>query len=584
MVVYSRKFAGYCAAWAFLISFSFATRAQAATFCVDDFGDGPAKAGDCSGSCDSTPDCSLRDAIQAANADPDSDTIILPAGTYTLSQVGDKEDANASGDLDVLQSIEIQGAGEEKTVLRWSQDLNNQDRDRILDITPSGLSNVTVKLTGLTLQDGEIFNESPATAEGGGAIRNFGQLSLEGVVIRENILSAPGKLGGSAAQGGGIENDGTLNVLHTLIEKNVGSDGGGGIANFGSATIEASTLSGNITYNTGGGIRSISTLTMSNCTLSGNHADSDAGGIYIDNLGSETVDLENLTVTQNVADEEKDGSGDGGGLVLTQGTLKLGNTLVVGNTDQGGETPDCMVFGGQTIQSLGNNLIGDGLACTGLTDGDQGNIVGMDASLVLSPTLGDNGGPTPTHALLLNSPAIDAGPADCGVDEDQRGVQRPQGAACDIGAYETSGRVLADPTKIDFPDTHVGASSTPQTLTLTNVGERDLEIKNFTLQSGLEIFSVEVDACSGKLLAPGSSCQIEVGFKPEKAEGYVDLLNINTDVSQLSESVDLMGNGVQTGGCSFSEFAASSDGGSSLLLIFSGVVALLGVRCFKGPS
>jgi hypothetical protein len=85
------------------------------------------------------------------------------------------------------------------------------------------------------------------------------------------------------------------------------------------------------------------------------------------------------------------------------------------------------------------NLIGDGSG-SGITNTD-GNQVGKVSpnSLPIDPRLGplaDNGGPTRTHALLLGSPAIDAASTPDCPTTDQRGVLRPQGAACDIGSYE----------------------------------------------------------------------------------------------------------------------------------------------------
>jgi hypothetical protein len=81
-----------------------------------------------------------------------------------------------------------------------------------------------------------------------------------------------------------------------------------------------------------------------------------------------------------------------------------------------------------TIVSNGHNLDGDGTC--GL--GEPTDLPGTDP--LLGP-LADNGGPSETHALLPGSPAIDAGPPTCEAT-DQRGVPRPQEAACDIGAYE----------------------------------------------------------------------------------------------------------------------------------------------------
>ncbi len=87
------------------------------------------------------------------------------------------------------------------------------------------------------------------------------------------------------------------------------------------------------------------------------------------------------------------------------------------------------------------NLVGNGDGA-GITNGINGNLVGTTGDL-LDPKLGllaDNGGQTKTHALLPDSPALDAIPGgSCAVGNDQRGVSRPQGTNCDIGAFEWQG-------------------------------------------------------------------------------------------------------------------------------------------------
>ena len=108
----------------------------------------------------------------------------------------------------------------------------------------------------------------------------------------------------------------------------------------------------------------------------------------------------------------------------------INSSIVAGN--DASEGPE--VYG--VLTSKGYNLVQDTSACT-IAGDTTGNIIGQDP--LLGP-LRDNGGPTETHALLLGSPAIDAGSCqDAGgnpVLTDQRGVARPQGAGCDIGAYE----------------------------------------------------------------------------------------------------------------------------------------------------
>jgi hypothetical protein len=157
-------------------------------------------------------------------------------------------------------------------------------------------------------------------------------------------------------------------------------------------------------------------MTISNSTFSGNwSAGSDeALGGGLSNVG--TLQLLNSTLSGNWAN-------DGGGGLQNIGTLHLSNTIIA-NSPAGG---DCLNTG-----SIGTNLaslIEDG-SCTAALSGDP----------LLGP-LQDNGGPTWTHALLEFSPALDTGDtAVCALPPvnglDQRGVTRPQGPGCDIGAFE----------------------------------------------------------------------------------------------------------------------------------------------------
>lgn len=124
--------------------------------------------------------------------------------------------------------------------------------------------------------------------------------------------------------------------------------------------------------------------------------------------------------------------------------LFLRCSLFAGNT--GGTAPD--VSSTISITSLGNNLVGVSGATVGFVASDLLNVAAG-----LGP-LADNGGPTPTHALLPGSPAIDAGQAcvldrSCASDNlasnltaDQRGSPRPRGLGVDIGAFELSGPLI----------------------------------------------------------------------------------------------------------------------------------------------
>ena len=159
------------------------------------------------------------------------------------------------------------------------------------------------------------------------------------------------------------------------------------------------------------------------------------------------MNLNNLTITNNTADSDNDGTGDGGGIFNDAATVQVQNSIVAGNFDTPGNTgggtknPDCS----GTFSTQGYNLIGRNDGCSGFANGVNADKVGTGASPInpLLVALANNGGSTQTHALLPGSPAINAGnplpPGSGGFAcdaSDQRGIARPQGSACDIGAFE----------------------------------------------------------------------------------------------------------------------------------------------------
>lgn len=195
----------------------------------------------------------------------------------------------------------------------------------------------------------------------------------------------------------------------------------GGVANTGSGTLTAtaSTLAGNVATEFGGGLYATEDTTLENVTISGNEADSNGGGIFV---GLTTVTVTNSTIVTNTAA----GAGSGGGINNLGGAVTVKNTIVADNAED-----NC----GGAITSAGHNLE-DADTCDFDAAGDQANTDPM-----LEP-LADNGGSTPTHALLSGSPAIDAGDDAACPATDQRGVSRPADgdldgtAICDIGAFE----------------------------------------------------------------------------------------------------------------------------------------------------
>jgi CSLREA domain-containing protein len=389
------------------------------------------------GTCETAPGggvCTLRAAIQEANALAGDDTINLPAGTYTLSippgAEGTVAQDAAVGDLDITDNLTIAGAGAATTII------DGAASSRVFQVALSK----TVTMSGLTVRNG---------ADAGGAgIFALGNLTLNDVVVTANAAMGAG--------GAGIRGGGSLTLNGCTVSANVGTDQGGAIFGGSPVIIDRSTIRGNMTPDQGGGIFSDGPLTITNSTIADNMSTGDqGGGIFIEN-GDLTV--VNCTISGNTATDggggifnnppigtanavriinatitANTGSGGGGISTFDPGVITLRNALVAGNSSA--SAPDLSGM----VNSEGYNLIGsiDGATIAGDT---TGNLVGQPANL---GPLADNGGPTLTHGLLPGSAAIDAGdPAGCTdaggspLTTDQRGAPRPQGPACDVGAFE----------------------------------------------------------------------------------------------------------------------------------------------------
>ncbi len=397
--------------------------------------------------------CTLVDAITTANTDTTTgncthtgtngaDTIALTVDT-TLT-TSNNTTFGPTG-LPVISSmITITGNGH--TITR---DQGNPDIFRLLAINNTG--DLTLKDT--TLSGGTAAGNDETvtpTILGGGILNHFGQLRLEGCTVSDNSAVWGGGVVVSASYGG------TVSLVNNTISGNSASFGGG-VYNrtFRNSTVSLvnSTLSGNSASGNGGGMFSqtygSSTVSLVNSTVSGNSA-SLGGGVSSLTRHASTVSLVNSTVSGN--------SGYWGGVYsLTQdvSTVALHRSLIAGNTVIAGNAAfflgsevTWINYGGSFLANDMNLFGHSGITTTeafygvsvGVTDilatADGGNSTALTD--ILDPALANNGGPTLTHALVTDSPAIDAA-GDCSpLGTDQRGVARPQGLACDIGAFELS--------------------------------------------------------------------------------------------------------------------------------------------------
>ncbi|MDQ4005148.1 MAG: hypothetical protein M3135_02450, partial [Actinomycetota bacterium] len=273
--------------------------------------------------------------------------------------------------------------------------------------------------TTLVLSDA-IVTSNTSIANGGGGIFNLGAMTLQRVDVTDNVSDCCG----------GIWHDGgTATLTDVLVARNsaTNSNDSGGIFNDATMTLERVAIIGNDAEFAGGlgGGNPGASLTATNVTISGNSATDSAGG-FSSEQGA--VTLNNVTITSNVSDSDGDGTGDGGGIYESQSPPEatIRNTIIAGNTDRGGEVPDCGQDMDGAFISGGHNLIGSTVGCTFTPS--TGDLLNVDPML---GALADNGGFTMTHALLTGSPAIDAAGSNA-APTDQRGLPRNP----DIGAYE----------------------------------------------------------------------------------------------------------------------------------------------------
>jgi hypothetical protein len=311
----------------------------------------------------------------------------------------------------------------------------------------------------LTLTNSTISGNTAAASRGGGINKHGGHLTLIDATVSGNAAGGCGGgladdeagstltnatvSGNTAGCGGGVySDDGGISLTDSTVSGNSAHGCGGGLFN-GDASLRLTntTVSGNMTDSAGGGLCNPfeGRLFLSNSTVSGNVAGGTGGGIRITSGRFNILEVTQSTISRNTAATAGGGIHGGDGFFSSEiGYIKLARSVIAGNTAPTG--PEVDNEGDSKIMVNNFNVFG--------VDGDAGvvgflpkakDIVpasGVMLSDILAP-LANNGGPTMTHALVTGSLAIDAaGPKCPPPDTDQRGVPRPQQAACDIGAFE----------------------------------------------------------------------------------------------------------------------------------------------------
>ncbi len=359
-----------------------------------------------------------------------------------------------SSTLVITQDVAVVGPGPgQLTVMRSSA--SNTPDFRIFDVEAG-----VVTLAGMTIQNGSAYSGSNLHDNLGGGILNYGLLTVSNCVVTgNNALTTDWGTNASPSLsvgfGAGVFSapGSQLALVNSTISDNYATGAGGGLFTWYADNLVAmgSTLSGNSANVQGGGLNFQGLVgTLQNSTISSNSTPPEAPGsglLLITFPGeSATLTLTACTVAGNF------GSTNGAcTLAALSGnaglTNKLLSTLIADN-----EGPNFFLDGNPVLESFGHNLDSDGTS--GLANGVNGDLVGSLASPIdarLGP-LQDNGGPTFTMELLPGSPAIDAGACTDANGSpllvDQRGLPRPQGAGCDIGAYESQPLTLICPPDV----------------------------------------------------------------------------------------------------------------------------------------
>lgn len=434
-------------------------------------------------------DCSLREAVIAANAVNNADVIILNAGTYTLTQADPvccEEDASATGDLDIRNPLTIQGQGQNVTRIRQLAPAQVVEVDPAQSATfSSAIKFLTIEGSPTTgIQNHGNLTIAWATVSGnfGGGVANTGSLTLNSSTVTGNR---------SIYDGAGIWNYGILTANASIISYNQAQVNGGGILNYGTTTLNATKMQGNMADGNGGGIFNGGTLTLNNSMIMDSFARFNGGGVYghaeiigstfsnnqaeigggiytlsnggvITTITNSTFTgnraiiaggaingkghtyLYNATITQNAATSTSGGQGGGIG-VESAAIVYLENSILYGNLAPYSNPQNATCSG--TLVSGGYNII----PAVSNPCYVVGNLTG---NLTHDPQLGsliNVPGPWQTwaHAPMTGSSAIDAGnPAGCTdhngftIIADQHGHIRPSDgdgdgtARCDIGAIE----------------------------------------------------------------------------------------------------------------------------------------------------
>jgi predicted outer membrane repeat protein len=300
--------------------------------------------------------------------------------------------------------------------------------------TASFVGTPTITITNVTAT-----NNEAKTEDGGALSTDGGSLSVSGSSFSNNTAKRSG--------GAIYVNGGTVSIEDSSFSSNEVTDSSGGAVWLNvstTLTVSGSTFEGNSAGSSGGAVRQLGGTTSIEASL----FNLNIAGIYggaISSSTSSSLDVVNTTIVFNEA-----GTSGGG---IKSGEVEIVFSTIASNTASSfGSNIRATSLSAKSSVSAYGKIVDecriDGLVTT------NGAVFGGDASCFgaakgdpkLNP-LADNGGPTRTRLVAIDSPLVNAGAAVAGVSVDQRGVTRPEGSSVDIGAVELQSPVAVNDTK-----------------------------------------------------------------------------------------------------------------------------------------
>ncbi len=477
----------------------------------------------------SSTDCSLREAVTAANSGGE-DTIVIPANTYQITRTGAGEDSGSTGDFDLTDTDRTTITGADMSTTIIDQD-DVSPVDRAFHITTGAV----VTMSGLTV------NDSKVTSENGGGILNEGSLTMSYVTVQNSALNNPSGI--IAQYGAGIYcGAGDMTLTNVVVSGNASADpatqavfgGGIGVSGDCNSDISRTTISGN-SAGTGGGVfidtNTTTTNTLTDVEFTNNTAASDAGGGLAGSgpEGNNPIVMNRVTFIENTAIS--------GGGIFTSTPMQITNGTFYNNTasDTGGamnanagDTPAITIAfstftnnnasiaagiysGGASNVVLKNNIIASNFVapmpapfyedCQGnFTSQGYNYIAELSTACSITSTTGDSfNHPTPPSYIATAVPADNGGFVQTlaigGVGEtvnmipvasckdaggttlttDARQTSRPQNTHCDMGAFEVG---------YAAPPTSVTATPSGNHVTLGWTNSVDTHFSSVTIRRG----------------------------------------------------------------------------------------------------